>query len=315
MSETMTSGRSSLAAASRAHWAQAGTWLGVLPRWNVCTQLLGAITFMVAAFLLIDMPRLKRLRDNGPKVFQIETTLNTDTFPQPFEFLSKREWEWNAKDRALYLGTAKSVAKLPARTARKIFHGIEAPHQMTSIQCGEVEAVHKVTTQHVYDQQLVEVEGQTDILTMGIPYICPYNVNSIMNPILVMCLGLGYFFNMYRGRPLVRGALGDFDVKLATGGTQLALGALLAPPLERFDLVVDLGAPRLLQQAMPPLGYYAPGPDAEARATLADVLPEVRGEFENFKLTWPGDFALAGRLLASARLKYSRAFASSPYSR
>ena len=48
------------------------------------------------------------------------------------------------------------------------------------------------------------VEGQTDILTMGLPFICPYNVNSIMNPILVACLGLGYFFNMYRGRPLVR---------------------------------------------------------------------------------------------------------------
>ncbi len=39
---------------------------------------------------------------------------------------------------------------------------------------------------------------------MGLPYICPYNVNSIMNPILVACLGLGYFFNMYRGKPLVR---------------------------------------------------------------------------------------------------------------
>src|SRR5438552_8580709 len=39
---------------------------------------------------------------------------------------------------------------------------------------------------------------------MGRPYICPYNVNSIMNPVLVMCLGLGYFFNLYRGRPLVR---------------------------------------------------------------------------------------------------------------
>ena len=55
----------------------------------------------------------KVMRDHGPKVFQIETTLNTDTFPQPFEFLSKREWEWNAKDRALYLGTAKSLAKTP----------------------------------------------------------------------------------------------------------------------------------------------------------------------------------------------------------
>ena len=56
----------------------------------------------------------------------------------------------------------------------------------------------------MWAQQGVDVEGQTDILTMGLPYICPYNVNSIMNPILVACLGLGYFFNMYRGRPLVR---------------------------------------------------------------------------------------------------------------
>jgi hypothetical protein len=146
----------------------------------------------------------KVMRDHGPTVFQIETTLNTDIYPKPFEFLAKREWEWNAKDRALYLATAKSVARMPARTARKVFHDMEAPHQMTSIQAGEVEAVHKRTTGHVYAQQLVEVEGQTDILTMGIPYICPYNVHSVMNPILVMCTGLGYFFNLYRGKPLVR---------------------------------------------------------------------------------------------------------------
>ena len=146
----------------------------------------------------------KVLVDSGVKVFQIETTLNTDTFPQPFDFLSKREWEWTAKDRATFLGTAKSLSLTPTRLARKIFHSIEAPHQMTSVQAGEVEAVHQVTTENVYSQHLVEVEGQTDILTMGIPYICPYNVNSIMNPILVMCIGLGYFFNLYRGMPLVR---------------------------------------------------------------------------------------------------------------
>ena len=48
------------------------------------------------------------------------------------------------------------------------------------------------------------MQGQTDILTMGIPYICPYNADAIMNPILVMCMGLGYLFNMYRNKPLVR---------------------------------------------------------------------------------------------------------------
>ena len=46
---------------------------------------------------------------------------------------------------------------------------------------------------------------------MGLPYICPYNVNSVMNPILVACLGLGYFSSLYRGKPLVREAGGNND--------------------------------------------------------------------------------------------------------
>jgi lactate racemase len=146
----------------------------------------------------------KVIRDAGVKIFQIESTLNTDTFPAPFDFLSKREWEWTARDRAAFIATTGSLKRTPTRLARKIFQGIRAPHQMTSVQAGEVEAVHRLTTENVYRQQLMNVQGQTDVLTFGIPFICPYNVNSIMNPILVMCTGLGYFFNLYRGRPLVR---------------------------------------------------------------------------------------------------------------
>jgi hypothetical protein len=146
----------------------------------------------------------KVLRDSGVKIFQIETTLNTDTFPTEFAFLQRREWEWSARDRASFLAVSKTLQRTPDRLKRSIFQSIKSPHQMTSVQAGEVEAVHEVTTANVYAQQLVEVSGQTDVLTMGLPYICPYNVNSIMNPILVMCLGLGYFFNLYRGKPLVR---------------------------------------------------------------------------------------------------------------
>jgi len=141
---------------------------------------------------------------SGVKLFQIESTLNNDTFPSSFSFLQKREWEWSVRDRASFLAVSKALDRTPPKLARSIFHGIRAPHAMTSVQAGEVEAVHQQTTGHVYRQQLVEVEGQADVLTMGLPFICPYNVNSIMNPILVMCLGLGYFFNLYRGKPLVR---------------------------------------------------------------------------------------------------------------
>jgi hypothetical protein len=138
------------------------------------------------------------------KIFHVETTLNNDTFPAPFDFLQKREWEWSAKDRLTYVAASKSLKRTPERVARSIFHSIKSPHNVTSVQAGEVEAVHRITTANVYRQQLVEVEGQADVLTLGLPFICPYNVNSIMNPILVMCLGLGYFFNLYRGKPLVR---------------------------------------------------------------------------------------------------------------
>jgi lactate racemase len=149
--------------------------------------------------------RMGRLiADSGVNVFQIETTLNNDTFPSAFSFLQKREWEWGARDRLGFVAASKALERTPSRYARQIFHSVRSPHQMTSVQAGEVEAVHKLATDNVWAQQGVAVEGQTDILTMGLPYVGPYNVNSILNPILVACLGLGYFFNLYRGKPLVR---------------------------------------------------------------------------------------------------------------
>ena len=65
--------------------------------------------------------RMGRLiRDAGVKVFQIETTLNNDTFPGAFQFLQKREWEWKAKDRLGLRGRRPrhSTGSRPATPAR-----------------------------------------------------------------------------------------------------------------------------------------------------------------------------------------------------
>src|SRR4029077_18944696 len=40
----------------------------------------------------------RHLKAQGVKIFQIETTLNTNQFPDQFAFLQKREWEWKARD-------------------------------------------------------------------------------------------------------------------------------------------------------------------------------------------------------------------------
>src|SRR5947209_5470460 len=89
--------------------------------------------------------RMGQLFSEHVKVFQIESTLNTDTFPRQFAFLQKREWEWSPRDRATYLATAKSLERVPPRLARSVFHGINSPQRMTSVQAGEVESVHERT--------------------------------------------------------------------------------------------------------------------------------------------------------------------------
>jgi len=148
--------------------------------------------------------RMGRVLGEHVKVFQIETTLNNDAFPSQYGFLTKREWEWSLRDQATYLGAKRGLDLLPAKQRRRMFQAMEAPYQVTGVSAGAVEPVHEETLARVHRQQLVEVNGQSDVVVYGLPYLCPYNVNSVMNPILAACLGLGYFFNMYVGQPLVR---------------------------------------------------------------------------------------------------------------
>lgn len=42
------------------------------------------------------------------RVFQIETTVNSRSFPDYVDFLNKREWEWTLKDQAAYFAVKRS---------------------------------------------------------------------------------------------------------------------------------------------------------------------------------------------------------------
>ena len=120
------------------------------------------------------------------------------------EFLQKREWEWSIKDQASMLGAKRGLASAPTKVRRKIFRTSGRTTALTGINAGEIEPVHDKTLETVHRQHLVEVQGQSDVAIMGVPFVGPYNVNSVMNPILAACMGLGYYFNSYRGNPIVR---------------------------------------------------------------------------------------------------------------
>jgi hypothetical protein len=148
--------------------------------------------------------RMGRVFDEHVKVFHIETTLNNSAFPPVFDFMAKPEHEWGAVTRANFLANHGATRAMPRGVSRRIFHSIKAPHRMTSVQAGATAPVHAETLKKNYEQMVVPVEGQADVLLFGVPYLGPYNVNSTMNPLLVYNMLLGYLFNLYKGKPLVR---------------------------------------------------------------------------------------------------------------
>ena len=53
--------------------------------------------------------------------------------------------------------------------------------------------------------QVVEVDGQSDILVLAPTALGPYTKDKVCNPLLVNTYALGYYFNMYiGGTPLLK---------------------------------------------------------------------------------------------------------------
>src|SRR5262249_19125418 len=98
-----------------------------------------------------------------------------------------------------------ALGKTPRALRREIFMRVPAAYELIAVAAGRTEPVHAKILDACFRQYAVEVRGQCDILISGIPYISPYNVNSkALNPLLVQVMASGYFFNMYRGKPLLR---------------------------------------------------------------------------------------------------------------
>jgi len=148
--------------------------------------------------------QMGKLVDENMNVFHIETVLNNRMYFDQLDFLGKNEDDFTETDRLKLRATRWSLEKMPRAAKRAFLHAIPAHYQMIACYAGKTEPVHERTLERSFEQYAVRVKGQCDILIVGVPYISPYNVNSILNPLLVQVMGPGYFFNMYRGKPLLK---------------------------------------------------------------------------------------------------------------
>ncbi|MFL5388797.1 MAG: lactate racemase domain-containing protein [Myxococcales bacterium] len=166
--------------------------------------------------------RIGRIIDEHVDVFHIETCLNNQMYDGPLGFLGKREEDFTDFDRTALAGLRWTLSKTPRALRQQIFHRVPAAYGLIAVAAGRTEPAHEKILEACRKQSFVRVRGQSDILICGIPYISPYNVNSVLNPLLVQVMACGYFFNMNRGVPLVK-----------KGGTLI----LTHPCMDEFDPV------------------------------------------------------------------------------
>ena len=148
--------------------------------------------------------RMGRIVNEKLNVFHIETVVNNQMFDPRMKFFTKPEDEWNTLDKVSAKIAQVGLKALPRKIKRELLFAIPAPYEMIAVHAGATDAVHEKTLAYTYQQYCVPVQGQSDVAVFGVPFISPYNVNSALNPLLVRCLTLGYFFNMYRGMPIFK---------------------------------------------------------------------------------------------------------------
>ena len=155
--------------------------------------------------LASSVNRIGKIVDEHLKVFHIETVLNNRAFSGGMDFLMKNEDDFTETDRLKFQGIKWTLDRTPQALRRKIFMKVPSPYELIGCYAGATEQTHDKTLAKCYEQYSVPVTGQADILITGIPYVSPYNVNSsALNPLLVQVMAQGYFYHMYRNKPLLK---------------------------------------------------------------------------------------------------------------
>jgi hypothetical protein len=168
--------------------------------------------------ILEKMGRLVKERYN---VFTVETVVNNHFWPPPLDraLVHIRSGRRRAPPGLLVRAVLKLSSLTPQAVKQRVRGALRSNCRLVGVHAGAVEAVHEKTLDLLCRQQNLKADGQVDVLVLGVPNLMPYSALSVMNPILLRSMTLGYYMGMFCNRPLVR-----------KGGVIVACN----PGLERF---------------------------------------------------------------------------------
>jgi len=137
-------------------------------------------------------------------VFAVAATVNAAVGPSTSPFLTRREWEWSLADQATAFGVGRGMELLGGRGRRRVLRDLAADYAITSVGAGDPGLVSAAAWADADAQARVEVDGQSDVVVVGLGPFGPFHGSGPGDAVLAAHGALADVFTRFRGRPVVR---------------------------------------------------------------------------------------------------------------
>jgi hypothetical protein len=148
--------------------------------------------------------RISRVIQQHSKIMVMQATMNSAIYPFYLRYLGKPDERCNLLEKMLKFSTPYSMSLLPESVRSKIFKSLRSAYEPMGVHAGSIDEVHPRTLELLTSQLRIEVSRQFDTIIFGLPDLSPYAVGTRINPVLVVSDVLGYVFNWFYNKPLVK---------------------------------------------------------------------------------------------------------------
>ena len=148
--------------------------------------------------------RMSRVVLKHSRIMVMEAVMNNATYPGYSTYLGKPNDKCSFFEKILKAATPTAMAITPEPLRRAFLRNVRSIYDPIEINAGSIDAVHPRTLELMKEQLGIPEPKQYDALVFGLPDLSPYAVDARINPVLVVSDVLGYVFNWFYRRPLVK---------------------------------------------------------------------------------------------------------------
>ena len=148
--------------------------------------------------------RMSRLIQKETPILVLEAAMNGAIYPFHLRYVGKPNAACNLVERVLKTFTPAMLSLLPESLRYNILKSVQTDYEPIQINAGDIDAVHERTLASMKDQLAIDIPRQFSTLVFGLPDMSPYAVDARINPVLVVSDILGYIFNWFYNKPIIK---------------------------------------------------------------------------------------------------------------